>query len=98
MAMDNSAHICQANSCPFELRRPMKPLEYAEELMRVSHIKPHAIIPDKNHIFVRGGSAPDGNLGLGPRARVFQSVSKEVEHHLPQQRRISLHLREVLQL
>ena len=50
MAVDDTSHAGESNTCAFELFRIVQTLIHAEELIGVLYITPHAIIAKKNTI------------------------------------------------
>jgi hypothetical protein len=68
----------------------VQPLEHAEELVRVLHVKAHAIVPDI--VDTRAVEVPAAHLNVRdlPPACELQRVVQEVHEHLLEQLRVRL--------
>ena len=49
---DYSPHICESDPCAFKFFFSVKPLEYAEEFIRIVHIKTDAVVPYREYEFL----------------------------------------------
>src|SRR4029079_17016564 len=47
MTMNDPLHDCKPNARPFIFLGPVQPLENAEELVSVLHVKANAVVPDE---------------------------------------------------
>src|SRR5689334_12265955 len=47
MEVNNSLHGRQSHTAAGKFRRLVQALEYAEKRMGISHVEPHAVVPDK---------------------------------------------------
>src|SRR5437763_13091029 len=44
LAVDDAPHVGEADPVAFEIVRAVKPLEHAEQLVRVRHVEPDAVV------------------------------------------------------
>src|SRR6266550_3208270 len=91
--MDNPLNRSQSNTRAFKLFSPVKPLEYAKQLIDVLHLETDSIVSNENDdlIFFSIG-ASDLNLGLLAFAREFNSVGNEINQGESQHRTVSIQI------
>src|SRR5437588_12673857 len=85
----------EADTGSLVLLAPVQPLEDAEELVRVPHVEPGAVVSDEENGSLGGFPSSDldspGRLVL----RVLERVAEQVDEHLLQQVRIGIAIREL---
>src|SRR5665213_1782219 len=65
MPGDDPAHIREADSRALELRRGMQPLEYAEELIDIAHVKADTVVLHEEQMFSLGCLGHGAHLNHG---------------------------------
>ena len=90
MPVDNALDGRQANAVPRKLFRRVKTLESAKQLIRVSHVKTRAVIPDKIGRKSFGIFSSHFDRGFRASAGKFPGVANEIFQHSPQQLSVSL--------
>src|ERR1043165_7218596 len=94
MTSNDPLDIGQADAGSFKFVCFVKALEHTEELIGIFHVEADSVIADEKDMLavVIGGTA-DFNLGASARSAVFESVGKQVEHHLAHEGWVSIYLR-----
>src|SRR5438477_2866380 len=67
----------------------MKPLKYAEKLLRIMRIKPYSVITNQKDRFERPVFRTDLDSSLAASTRVFPGIRNQVEQHLAKGDRVS---------
>jgi len=75
MAVNNAAHICQADSAPFKFSRAMQTLENPKKLVSVPGIKADTIVSNENDLFILRRFAPNFDSWGFTGARVFKGIA-----------------------
>jgi hypothetical protein len=75
MAVNNAAHIRQADSAPFKFSRAMQTLENPKKLVSVTGIEADTIVSNENDLFILRRLAPDFDLGGFASASVFEGIA-----------------------
>src|SRR5262249_28169289 len=88
VAGDDATNIGEADARPFEISRPMKSLENAEQFMGVARIEAYAVVFQLDNKFVFLLFRANGNLCDGPCARVLERIADKVHKDLTKQRGI----------
>src|SRR5437899_9609478 len=74
VAMDDASHIRQADAGALELAGRVQPLEHTEQFVGIAHVKPDAVVADKENRFIVGMHGPDLDLRFFARAGVLEGV------------------------
>src|SRR6266850_5978121 len=91
MPGNDALDISQADADPFKFVRPVQTLKNAEELLRILHVEPDAVIAhDHDHFVRRLVGASDLDLSWIPGTGVLDRVGQEVHEYLFQEERIAL--------
>ena len=80
--LDDALHDRQSNPLAFELLFAVQALKNPKQFPGLLRVKPHPIIPNRDHLFSIILRRADLNLGHLTVARVFDSVSDQVVYHL----------------
>src|SRR5712691_9611451 len=92
MAINDSPHIGQTKSDPFEFIGAMESMKQAEELFRMANVKTRSIIfYEKSKVMARFISPADLNARRIFVAGVFEGVFNQIHPDLAQQRGIAMH-------
>src|SRR4051794_24909669 len=94
VALNDAPYGSEPYACTFELFPVVQPLEDAKELVRVSLVEAHPVIPHEEHrllISLYGADFDHRPLGS---ARVFESIGEQVLHYQPQHGRVAMDLGE----
>ncbi|MNO24586.1 hypothetical protein D3C76_144110 [compost metagenome] len=94
MALDDAAYACQADPSAFEVFHAVQALEYAEQLVGVGHVEPHAVVADAHLDFALMHLGADFDTRRVTPAGVLDGVADEVLQRQVDERRVGNHLRQ----
>jgi len=78
MAKDDSPHIGQPKADAFEFIGAVEPMEQAEELFRMAHLKPGAIIfYEENKLFIDAITCYEQAIKMDPENPTYKDAYEE---------------------
>src|SRR5205085_8251744 len=95
VSLDDATHIGKSYPGALEIIAAVQPLKHAEQLVRIGHVEPDAVVADvEDTLSIDGSGAANLDFRARPGAGVLERVRYEIQHGYPQHRAIALNARQ----
>src|SRR5579883_1146438 len=89
MAVNDPLNDRQAKTGSFEFIDGVQALKNAKQFVDVTHVEPHAIIPNKEHVLIAASAKADFDNGGIFSSSEFQGVRKQIDKYLAEEHTVT---------